>query len=190
MHDPGPAVPLLVDALVENRADAAIAGLRDTPKLRRFVGYTESYLKLPARFVTRRSGAPTATPEGLAGRTIAAPARTRYRDFVADFFPALTVIEVDDERAALDAVRDGKADAAFVGALGASFWLSGAESEGCCAFAGGPYTEPAYFGRGLSIAVRADDAALKAALDDALRALETDGVTADLYMRFFPVGLY
>lgn len=182
--------PLLVDALVENRADAAIAGVRDTPRLRRFVGYTESYLKLPARFVVRRETTTAATPEALAGKTVAVPAGTRYRAFLADFFPGATLLETDGDQAALDAVRDRKAEAAFVGSLGASFWMQGADGNDCCVFADGAYTEPAYFGKGLSIAVRADDDVLRAALDDALRAVETDGVTADLYMRFFPVSLY
>lgn len=182
--------PLLVDALVTNTADAALGGVRDTPRLRRFAAHTARYLRLPARFVTRRADVVDARPETLAGRVVAVARETRTADFLVDFFPETKRIEVDDDAAALAAVKEGRADAAFVGALGASFWLAGPASADCCAFAGGAWTEPAYFGDGPSIAVRADDRRLRAALDDALRGLDADGTLADLTLRFFPVGLY
>lgn len=182
--------PLLVETVVSNQADAIVAGLRDTARLRRFVTYTASYLKLPARFVMRRDDAVDAVPETLAGMSVAVPRGTRYRDFLVDFFPGVTLVDTNGMEEALAKLHDGTVDAAFGGALAESFWLAGQDSDGCCRFAGGPYTEPAYFGPGLSIAVAAGNTGLRDALDDALRGVEADGVTTDLYMRFFPVGLY
>jgi polar amino acid transport system substrate-binding protein len=182
--------PLLLDAVRSNRADAVVAGVRDTPTLRRFLGYTEAYLRLPARFVMRRADAVEAVPETLAGRTVGVVGGTRYRDFLADFFPETSVRETATVEEALAALKAGEIDAAFGGALQASFWLAGPEAADCCAFAGGAYTEPAYFGEGLSIAVAVENEPLRLALEDALRALEVDGVMADLYLRFFPAGLY
>ena len=52
------------------------------------------------------------------------------------------------------------------------------------------YYRPAYFGDGMKIAVAADNTALKASIDGALRALDADGTLADLALRFFPESLY
>ena len=68
--------------------------------------------------------------------------------------------------------------------------LPGRPPTGCCAFSGGAYTEPTYFGDGMKIAVAADNVALKGSIDGALRALDADGTLADLALRFFPESLY
>lgn len=182
--------PLLVDALVQDEADAVIAGLRDTPRLRSFVDHTQAYLRLPARFVMTRDTAVTPTPESMAGRSVAVVRNTRYDDFLRDFFPTASRIETNDLDSALKELAENRVEAVFAGGLPLVFWLAGPEGSACCAFAGGAYTEPAYFGGGLTIAVRREDEPLRRSLDDMLRALEADGVLADLYLRFFPAGLY
>lgn len=182
--------PLLVQTLKDNKADAVVAGIAETPALGALMDYGVPYLRLPARFVVRRGTVGPIVPETLGEGTVAVPAGSRYADFLADFFPRARRMETADFAAALAALRDGTVDAAFGGALPAAFWLSGPEAADCCAFGSGPFTEPAYFGRGLSIAVREGDDALMSALDGALAALEADGSLADLYLRFFPVSLY
>lgn len=182
--------PLMVQSIVENQADAVVAGVADTPALRAYLDYSVPYLRLPARFVARGPAATAFVPETVAGRTVAVVADTRFSDFLRDFFPAARLIETADFGDALALVKDGTADAAFGGALPAAFWLAGPEADGCCVFASGAYTEPAYFGHGLTVAVAAGNEPLKRAVDETLRSLETDGSLADLYLRFFPVGLY
>lgn len=182
--------PLLVQTLEDNQADAIVAGIADTPGLRSYLSYSQPYLRIPARFVARRPAATDLVPETLVGRTIAVVAGTRYADFLLDFFPSTRLIETKEYGDALALVRDGAADAAFGSALSAAFWMSGPEAQDCCAFASGAFTEPSYFGMGMSIAVSAENEPLRAAIDETLRSLETDGSIADLYLRFFPLGLY
>jgi polar amino acid transport system substrate-binding protein len=182
--------PLLVDAVTSNEADAIVAGLRDTPALRSFVIHTHPYLRLPARFVAPRDTTVTGTPETMTGKTVAVVGNTRYTDFLRDFFPQTRLLETATLDAALEALTRGEVDAVFGGGLPLVFWLNGPDGSACCAFAGGAYTEPAYFGDGLTIAVARQNEPLRRALDDALRSLESEGVLADLYLRFFPAGLY
>ncbi len=182
--------PMLVDAVASNEADAIIAGLKDTPGLRRLVSYSRPYLRLPARFAVRGEARIEPVPETMAGRTVAVVSGTRYADYLADFFPATGRLETESLAEALAALSEGRADAVFDGALPLVFWLTGPEGSACCTLADGAWTEPAYFGRGLTIAVGRDNAPLWRAIDDALRALEADGVLADLHLRFFPRSLY
>jgi polar amino acid transport system substrate-binding protein len=182
--------PLLVEAVATNAADAIIAGIQDTPALRRHVIHTQAYLRLPARFVVQRGATFKAVPEGLAGRRIAAVANTRPLSFLKDFFGLSLIETAESDEAAFAMLAGGRVDAVFTGALPAAFWLQGPQAKNCCVFAEGAYTESAYFGQGLSIAVAKDNLPLRDVLNDTLRALEAEGVTADLGLRFFPVKLY
>ena len=69
-------------------------------------------------------------------------------------------------------------------------WLNGSESKSCCAFLGGPFIDRAYFGEGLTIAVRKNNAALRAALDYGLARVAERGVYTELYLKYFPVGAF
>lgn len=180
---------LLVDTLAANKADAIIAGVADTPALRRHLDYSLPYFRLPARFVTARPLAGI-SPESLVGRRIAVREGSSYAAYLADFFPAAAAVPVADDGRSFALLKAGEVDAVFAGAVAASFWLAGPNAAGCCAFSGGAYTESAYFGDGLTIAVARGNRQLKATLDNALRDLDGQGVLADLALRFFPTGLY
>ena len=42
----------------------------------------------------------------------------------------------------------------FGDGISLAFWLNGTDSQNCCAFRGGPFTESRYFGEGVGIAVK------------------------------------
>jgi polar amino acid transport system substrate-binding protein len=180
----------LVDAVNGNEADAIIAGVKDTPMLRRYLGYTHPYLRLPARFVVRKDWTVDPTPETMAGKVVAVVGGTRFGAYLADYFPSVQRLETETLDDALQMLAGDRVEAVFASALPLVFWLSGPEGSACCALAGGAYTEPAYFGEGMTIAVGKANEPLRRSLNDTLRALEADGILADLHLRFFPAGLY
>lgn len=182
--------PLLLETVRENKADAIAAGVADTPALRQHLAYSVPYFREPARFVRRWPALVDPSPRTLAGKSVGVIAGSRYADFIRDFFPAAKPHTAGSEAELFALLKNGEIDAAFTGAVGASFWLAGPVAHGCCAFSGGAYTEPAYFGDGMKIAVAADNTALKGSIDGALRALDADGTLADLALRFFPESLY
>jgi len=182
--------PLLLDTVRENKADAIAAGVADTPALRRYLAYSVPYFREPARFVRRWPALVEPSPRTLAGKAVGVISGSRYADFIRDYFPAATPRTAATEADLFALLKGGEVDAVFTGAVGAAFWLAGPAAHGCCAFSGGAYTEPAYFGDGMKIAVAADNTALKGSIDGALRALDADGTLADLALRFFPESLY
>ncbi len=181
---------LMVQTLREDKADASIAGIKDTPALRHYLAYTMPYLRLPARFVTARSGVTIDGPDSLAGKTVAVASHGRYEDFLTDFFPRAQRAPMASTEDALAAVKAGKVDAAFAGAVDAAFWMAGPSAADCCRFSGGVYTEAAYFGDGMTIAVAAGNDDLRRVLDGAIASLDSDGTLADLAARFFPADLH
>jgi polar amino acid transport system substrate-binding protein len=181
----------LLPALESGRADALIAGLRPSEELRGKADLTRPYFRLPARFAVAKNGAlAELTPQALTGKKIAAVTGSAHEAYLKAFFAGSEIIGVADIAAARTALKDGKADAVFGDGVGLALWLGGTESANCCVFAGGPYLESRYFGEGLTIAVRKGDQRLRQDLDKVLDEIEEKGILGDLYLRWFPLGIF
>lgn len=178
----------LTDGLKEGVGNAVIAGFDPLRAESEGLVSTQAYLKIPGRFVAPKDK--SFDPNRPDSAFAAVACGSAHQAFLGRYFPKLRVVCYNSTIEALAEMRAGRVDAVFGDALGLSFWLHGRQSEDCCAFAGGPYVDDGYFGPGLSIVVRADDRTLKAALDYALREVYRAGTYEELYLRYFPVGLF
>jgi len=175
-------------ALEDGQGDALIAGLAMTPANGALFDFSNVYLMLPGRFVTLKDAATGFDPATLAGKSVAVRKGSAHEEFVKRYLPGAKLTEFDTETAALEAVRDKKADAYFGDAMRASFWFNA--NPDCCGFAGPPYFRPDLFGDGLSIAVAGGHDAIRQAIDYSLVRLKKAGTLDELYLRWFPVGFY
>jgi polar amino acid transport system substrate-binding protein len=181
----------IVETIEKGQADAAIASLAITPAMRKRVDFTAPYYRTPARFVVRKSPQnPPATPEALAGQSIAVQEKTAHEAFLRMFFKSANVRTYATLPDVLRAVRAGDVQNAFGDGVTMAIWLNGQEANGCCTFRGGPFTERRFFGEGVGIAVRRENQTLRRALDFALMRVAERGTYADLYLKYFPIGFY
>jgi polar amino acid transport system substrate-binding protein len=181
----------LMDTLDQRQADVILAMARPTSELRLRYAMTERVHQNAARFVARKDKAvPDATPEALAGRTVAVVAGSAHEAFLKAYFgkAALKAFPKADEARA--AVKDGDAEVAFGDAVSLAFWLNGTASDGCCRFVGGPYVDSRYFGEGVGGLLRPEDEKLRQAIDYALQRLDESGTYAEIYLKHFPVGIW
>lgn len=184
------AFEALPDALEADEGDAAIAGLAKTAELGERFSFSDPYLKLPGRFVVRASDRDRFDGTSFAGTAVAVEKGSRHAAFLKDRMPELQITEFETLAEAREALRSGKVAAHFGDGMALSFWLGGALSEGCCVFVPGPWLEEAYFGDGLRIAVRQEDAVLLEAINYGLRRLQEKGIYAELYRRYFPTSFF
>jgi polar amino acid transport system substrate-binding protein len=181
----------LLDTVAAGRVDAAIAGIAITPQSRAKIEFSDVYLRPAARFVARRNEAPaTISPEGLAGKRIAMVKGSAHAAYLAAFFPRAEQTLFDRAGDAEAALKAGKTDLLFGDGGTLAFWLQSEPAGGCCAFTGGPYLEPRFFGEGLAIALPPGRTDLRQAINWALDSLSDKGVLAELYLRYFPVGYF
>ena len=181
----------LADSLAEGRGDAIIAAMRITPELRAKFRISRPWHRSPARFVARRADAAAeVSPQALEGRRVAVVAGGAHAAFLREQFPAAARVEAATLEEALARLRGGAADLIFADGVTLALWLNGAASGGCCAFAGGPYLDSRYFGEGVGVIVRKDDAALRKLIDYALAVAAENGTYAELYLKYFPLGFY
>lgn len=180
----------LLAAIADDRADAAIAGVAITIDTRRAVDFSDVYLRLPARFAVRQNESLDVAVEGLTNRRVAVVDGTGHEAFLIAFFQSATVLSFANAEEGRAALKEGLVDAFFGDGMQLAFWLEGSESENCCIFAGGPYLESAFFGQGLAVAIRPDRPDMVAAVNASLQAIATNGIFAELYLRYFPLSFY
>ncbi len=181
----------ILGAIESGAADAAIASIAPTPAARAQVDFTAPYYRTPGRFVAAKDFAlADIRPETLGGQRAGVIAGTAHAAFLQAYFPGLERREYADLPALLAALRGGEVPLAFADGVTLAIWLNGAEGNACCAFRGGPYLDPAYFGVGVGVAVRKDNALLRRALDFAFARVAQQGAYAELYLKYFPVSFF
>jgi polar amino acid transport system substrate-binding protein len=181
----------LIDALETGKGDAMIASMRATPALREKLAFTHPYYLTPARFAARRDfPLIEISAKALAGRTVGVVKDSAHARFLAKFFPKATLKPYADFAALDHALKAKEIDLAFADGLTLAVWLGGEEAGGCCAFRGGPFLESRYFGEGVRIAVRKDDAPLRRALDYGLAQVWASGKYTELFRKYFPLSFY
>jgi len=179
----------LVAGLKDGTGNAIIAGFDLDKANAEGLIASQAYLKIPARFLVRRA-APFDPAASGADAVVGVQCGSAHAAYLARFYAGLRTACFQDNAALLSELKAGKVAAIFGDALRFSFWLNGEQSEECCAFAAGAFLDDRYFGSGLAIVTRAEDRGLKFALDYALREVYRSGTYEELYLRYFPVGLF
>ena len=179
----------LLDALAENRGDAVIASIAPTAETRRRADFSDPYYRTPARFVARAdSPLGDVLPERLEGMKVAVVAGTAHEAFLKAMFTEAEIRPYPNAEAAREALRRKDVDLLFGDGIALAFWLNGTDSDGCCAFRGGPFLESRYFGEGIGIAVKRGNDLLRQTLNWALFRLWENGSYTDLWLRYFPIS--
>jgi polar amino acid transport system substrate-binding protein len=179
----------LLDSLDANRGDAAIASIAVSEQTRRRVDFSDPYYRPSARFVVRANAPVDAvTPEAIEGKKVAVVAGSAHEQYLRTLFTEADVRAYPDAEAAREALRRGEVDLLFGDGFALSFWLNGASSGGCCAFAGGAFTESRYFGEGIGVAVKRGNDTLRRAINWALFRIWETGRFTELWLRYFPIS--
>jgi polar amino acid transport system substrate-binding protein len=179
----------LFDSLDANRGDAAIASISVNPESRKRADFTDPYYRPSARFAVRAKVSTAAvTPETMEGRKVAVVAGSAHEQYLRTLFTEADVRPYPDAAAAREALRKGEVDYLFGDGFAMSFWINGASSGGCCAFADGAFIESRYFGEGIGVAVKRGNDTLRRAINYALFRIWETGRFTDLWLRYFPVS--
>jgi polar amino acid transport system substrate-binding protein len=186
----------LVPALKRGEGDAVMASMlipvagRESPAANGEVIFTDSYYSTPGRFAARRGDAPpAATASGLAGRRIGVQAGSVHQAFALARFSTAELVPFKRTEEAEEALARGKIDLIFADRNALLRWVAD-KGSACCGFVGPDYADPAYFGEGAGIVLRAEDVELRGRMNAALSALVADGTYARISARYFSTSIY
>jgi len=185
----------LDEAMENGDGDAIIAGLAVTAEARAKYNFSRPFLQIPGRFIALReaNGAPGLSEpiyEALFRKTVAVVEGSGHHAYFDKVFAEREFKTYPTRQLVFNALKTGEVDAVFTDALSASFWLASISANDCCAFAGGPYLSEEFFGHGLAIAANKDDPDLAAGFDYALKQINDKEIFKELYLRYFPLGLF
>ncbi len=179
----------MVSTLNSNQADAAIASIAVTSDMRLKVDFTDPYYRTPARFAARRDFAiDDPLPEKLEAKKVAVVAGTAHEAYLKALFTEAELRPFPNAADARAALKSGAVDLLFADAISLAFWLNGTDSENCCSFRGGPYTDSRFFGEGIAIAVRRGNDTIRQAINWAMFRAWEQGKYTDLWLRYFPIS--
>ncbi|MEO0327602.1 MAG: transporter substrate-binding domain-containing protein [Pseudomonadota bacterium] len=181
----------LREALTKNEGDAIIAGIAASGQTRQELAFTRPYLRIPGRFIVRRdSGFSAPAFEALFRKTTGIISGSSHEQYFKTHFDARTAMAFADRNAAFQSLQKEEIDAVFADALSLSFWLSSEASKECCQFLDGPFQARSNLNDGMTIALPKDRLELTNAINFALSRINAKGKFAELYLRYFPMGLF
>jgi polar amino acid transport system substrate-binding protein len=178
-------------ALERGDGDAIIAGLEITAATRAEYEFSRPYLQVPARFAAKRdSGIAEPLADAVTSRTTGVVEGSAQARWFAEAFVGAKSKGFATRTAAFKALKAGEIDLLLGDAVSLSFWLASQDSADCCVFVGGPYLSERHFGRGMAIAFPRGRGDLATATDYALTEMASKGVFAEIYLKYFPLGLF
>lgn len=181
----------IIEALNAKEGDAIIASLAIRPASRRLVDFTTPYYRTPARFMALKETHFTLDqPKTLSGKTIGVIADTAHEAYLRQFFKMAQIHVYADQASLFAGLKSRDVDLIFGDGVSFVIWLNQQDQAQCCSLIGGPYTESAYFGEGVGIAVRKQNPQLLQALNYALQRIAERGIYANLYLKYFPISFY
>jgi polar amino acid transport system substrate-binding protein len=179
----------LEKSLATDNGEAVIAGRLADTKARAAFAFSRPYLRTAARLIVKK-GEKLEIAAGLAKTAVGVAAGTAHEQMLRAYFPKAQIVAVGGSEAAAQLLISGKVGAVFGDASTLSFWLTSANSKDCCEFGSGPFFSDAFLGTGMRIAVKAQDTALEQSLNFAIKNLQDKGALDEIYLKYFPLGIY
>ena len=181
----------LEKGLENKEGEAILAGISITAESRKKLGFSYPYLRVPGRFVVRKESELKAPAYvALFRKKSGVVENSSHAAYFAKAFENRTAKSYPTREDALMARKEGEVDAVFSDGLSLSFWLTSSSSEDCCEFLDGAFLSDEYFGNGMAVALPRDRQDLIDAMNFALSRINSNGTYAELYLRYFPQGLY
>jgi lysine-arginine-ornithine-binding protein len=183
----------IIPGLLAGKYDAIVASMSITEERKRSIAFSKKYYQSPALFVAaRKNAALGATPEGLSGKQVGAQAATVSANYLHEVYaPAGVEVKLyaTQDEANLD-LASGRLDAVLGDKLALLPWLENSAQGRCCQVIGQDVRDPRYFGEGIGVGLRKQDADLKALIDRAIDEIRADGTYDSISAKYFPFSLY
>ncbi len=163
----------LIPSLQANKADAIMAGMSITEERLKVVDFSEPYFDNTLVLIGKKGDATTIND--IAGKTVATQQATVSADYLAKNYPQATVKTYDKQDNAYLDLTAGRAELMLSDIMPVTDWLTTEQGQGF-EIKG----EPIDIGDKVGIAVRKDDAELKASFNAALASLKANGKYAEI----------
>ncbi|MGH7080465.1 MAG: transporter substrate-binding domain-containing protein [Acetobacteraceae bacterium] len=167
----------LIPGLVADHIDLAASAIYITPVRAKVVNFTEPYFTGGLSVMIKPNDHSITKPADLAGKRLSVQVGTKSVDFLAKQYPASELVIVQTNDQMFQALQSGRADAVVTGYPAARYYI---KTHGGAKLAGFLLTHEEY-----GMALRKENRALLAAINNALDQLAKDGKKAELERHWF-----
>lgn len=180
----------LIPGLLAKKYDCIIASMSMTPERKERVDFTDKYYQTPAKFVAAKGSHFDISKAGLKGKAVGVQGGTTHENFVTDKFG--DVVTIKPYKTLDEACSDlaiGRVDLVLGDSVAFVEFLGSADGKNY-GFTGPGYTDVAYFGEGIGIAVRKENPELTKMLSKAITAIRADGSYKTINAKYFDFDIY
>ena len=176
----------LISGLLAHRYDAIMAAMEINPARQAQIAFSTPYVRMPSALLVRKStDLEAATPEAMNGRAIGVEQGGPHLTFLQKVYPHARIRKYGSLSDAILDLEAGRVDAAIGDKDALVIFLETRRDAACCKILADIARAPTYFGEGIGIGLRKDDAALKTAFDKALADSMADGSFARISAKYF-----
>jgi len=181
----------MIPGLLAKKYDAIIASMAITSERMEKVAFTDKYYMTPARFVARKGTNFELSPEGLAGKAIGVQRGTTHENFVRDNFGDDVTIKsyATQDEANMDLVS-GRVALVLADSVVLLNGFINTDAGQDYEFIGRGYTDEAWYGKGIGIAIRKNDQDLVALFNKAIADIRANGVYKTINNKYFNFDVY
>jgi len=191
----GTAFDGIIPALQAKKIDVIWASMSITPERKKQVSFTSKYYNTPAEIVAQKTTdlkLSKADPSALKGKVIGVQASTIHANYVQKHFGDMVTLKTYDsqDNANADLVA-GRVDAVMADSIVLNDFLSSPQGKDVEVKMTIPADDDrAVMGDGVGGAVRNEDAALLAKLDDGIAKIRADGTYDKIAKQYFKFDVY
>ncbi len=177
----------MIPALQARKIDGILSSLAETEKRKRQIDFTDMLFATPTRMVAKTGSTLLPTPESLKGKSVGVEQGTVQETYAKTYWEpkGVTIVSYQNQDQVYADLRSGRLDSALQDEIQAQQgFLKSPQGEGF-AFAGPDVVDDEILGKGSAIGLRKSDQDLKAALNQALKAIHQDGTYQELEKKYF-----
>jgi arginine/ornithine transport system substrate-binding protein len=180
----------IIPGLIAQKYDAIVASMSITDQRKEVVDFTDKYYQTPAKFVAAEGAGFDISPEGLAGKVIGVQRATTHENFARAKFPEAEVRAYATQDEANADLVSGRIDLIMADSVALLDGFLNTDAGEGFEFVGPDYSDPAFHGEGVGIAIRKGEDDLRAAFNEAIDKIRADGTYQAIAEKYFEFDVY
>lgn len=181
----------LIPALKGRKIDAIIASMSATPERKKSIDFTERYYRIPVKLVRKKGTDVDFDEASMKGKTIGVQTSTTFDRHMTDLFGKVASIKryTSNDEALLD-LQAGRVDTVAAESLVLQEGFLKKEAGKDFEFFGPDLVDEKYYGEGIAVGIRQKQDKLKAAFNDAIKAIRANGKYKEINDKYFDIDVY
>ncbi|WP_027229615.1 transporter substrate-binding domain-containing protein [Phyllobacterium sp. UNC302MFCol5.2] len=180
----------IIPALQAKKIDMIVSSMSITNERKKIIDFSNKYYDSPIGILGPKGQSFGVTAADMKGKIVGVPSASTHSAYAKKHFTeAAEIKEYQTVDEALQDLAAGRIDAVLSDRFGLDDFTK-TSSGACCELKGEVPTDPDVYGPGVGVGLRQEDTALKAKINEGIKAIRTDGTYDQITKKYFPFNIY